>query len=143
MKVALPILLMGFCVLVSGCGVDDSEYQKAISERIAFEEKLTKAKEENASLKEEIVSLQFEKESLSRDIEKLKFELSRCDNKTGTGSSARKPDSSSGDRFYVVQQGDTLWSISRRTGVSLNTLRKLNNIQGSTLSIGQKLRLTP
>jgi membrane-bound lytic murein transglycosylase D len=44
---------------------------------------------------------------------------------------------------YVVQKGDTLGFIARRTGVSIASLRRYNDIQGSTIWAGQKLRLSP
>ena len=44
---------------------------------------------------------------------------------------------------YVVRKGDTLGHISKKTGVSLATLRELNRINGSTIWEGQKLLLTP
>ena len=44
---------------------------------------------------------------------------------------------------YVVQPGDTLSAISRRSGVPVHTLRRLNNIQGSLIRVGQRLRLRP
>jgi len=44
---------------------------------------------------------------------------------------------------YVVQAGDTLSHIAARTGISVATLKRLNNIQGSLLRVGQKLQLAP
>jgi LysM repeat protein len=44
---------------------------------------------------------------------------------------------------YVVQAGDTLSHIAVRTGISVTTLKRLNNIQGSLLRVGQKLQLAP
>ena len=46
------------------------------------------------------------------------------------------------DGYYVVQPGDTLSHIAKRTGVPLSTLKNLNGIQGSLIRVGQKLRLT-
>ncbi len=40
---------------------------------------------------------------------------------------------------YVVHKGDTLWSISRASGVSVNTLKRSNGLRSSRLKIGQKL----
>jgi membrane-bound lytic murein transglycosylase D len=41
---------------------------------------------------------------------------------------------------YIVQRGDTLWSISRSTGVSVGTLVKANGLSSANrLSVGQKL----
>lgn len=45
--------------------------------------------------------------------------------------------------LYVVQRGDTLSSISKRSGVPVSTIRSLNGIQGSLIRIGQQLRLRP
>jgi len=46
-------------------------------------------------------------------------------------------------RYYTVRKGDTLSGISRKTGVSVAQLCKLNNIKTtSTLRIGQRLRIT-
>jgi hypothetical protein len=44
---------------------------------------------------------------------------------------------------YVVRRGDTLSHIAARTGVSVPTLRRLNNIRGSLLRVGQTLQLAP
>lgn len=49
----------------------------------------------------------------------------------------------SSDSVYVVQEGDTLGRIAQRTGVSIATLRSLNEIQGSIIWAGQKLSLPP
>ncbi len=42
---------------------------------------------------------------------------------------------------YVVKRGDTLSGISRKTGVPINELKKINNLKNSKLAIGQKLVL--
>jgi membrane-bound lytic murein transglycosylase D len=47
------------------------------------------------------------------------------------------------ENTYTVKPGDTLIEISRRTGVSLDALKKFNHIQDSYISPGQKLRLAP
>lgn len=59
----------------------------------------------------------------------------------GKGESREEEDRS--ESYYVVRKGDTLGHISKRTGVSLATLRELNGIDGSTIWEGQKLLLTP
>lgn len=40
---------------------------------------------------------------------------------------------------YTVKRGDTLYSISQRFKLSIAQLRKLNNLRGDNLSVGQKL----
>ncbi len=50
----------------------------------------------------------------------------------------REPMESSASR-YQVTQGDTLYSISRRFNISVDELRRKNNITDNTISIGQQL----
>jgi hypothetical protein len=59
----------------------------------------------------------------------------------GKGRSGEQKDLS--ESHYVVQKGDTLGLIARRTGVSIASLRRYNDIRGSTIWAGQKLQLTP
>ena len=40
---------------------------------------------------------------------------------------------------YVVRSGDTLWSISRAFGTTVNTMKKANGLRSSRLKVGQKL----
>ena len=48
-------------------------------------------------------------------------------------------DNSSPSNTYVVKSGDNLYSIARRFGVSVNDIIRLNNLPGTSLSIGQTL----
>ena len=49
------------------------------------------------------------------------------------------PDNSSPSNTYVVKSGDNLYSIARRFGTSVNDIIRLNNLPGTSLSIGQTL----
>ncbi len=51
------------------------------------------------------------------------------------------PVSDSND-MYVVNRGDSLWSIALKYGVYVSTLQYLNDLKSSTLSVGQKLRVS-
>ena len=45
-------------------------------------------------------------------------------------------------RFYVVQPGDSMTSISQKTGIALGTLQVLNPAANpNSLQVGQRLRL--
>ena len=53
-----------------------------------------------------------------------------------------KPKKADLSKFYIVyrvQKGDSLYSISRRYNVSIDTLKNTNNIKKSLISINQKL----
>ncbi|MFF2445747.1 LysM peptidoglycan-binding domain-containing protein [Neobacillus sp. NPDC058068] len=43
--------------------------------------------------------------------------------------------------LYSVQKGDTLYSLAKKSGVSMNDLKKINHLQGDQIYIGQKLKL--
>ncbi len=48
---------------------------------------------------------------------------------------------SNNEGTYVVQKGDTLYSIAKKYGISIDTLKSLNNLTNDILSIGQILTL--
>ena len=43
------------------------------------------------------------------------------------------------ENYYKVKSGDTLWSIARLNGVTVNELKAANNLTSNSLSIGQLL----
>jgi LysM repeat protein len=62
--------------------------------------------------------------------------------KVETQQDAKPKSAESMSQYYVVRPGDTLSLISSRKKVPIDVLRKLNGIQGSRITVGQKLRLT-
>jgi flagellum-specific peptidoglycan hydrolase FlgJ len=51
----------------------------------------------------------------------------------------KKEDKNDKTTMYEVQKGDTLYSISKRFDISIDDLKKRNNLPDNTISIGQKL----
>lgn len=49
----------------------------------------------------------------------------------------------SNNDIHFVKKGETLYSISRKYGVSVPNLKKYNNLISNNISVGQKLRVTP
>lgn len=43
------------------------------------------------------------------------------------------------ENYYIVKSGDSLWSISKKYGLTVDKLKELNNLSGNMLSVGQKL----
>jgi flagellum-specific peptidoglycan hydrolase FlgJ len=76
------------------------------------------------------------------DVQKIKREdrvLSQINNNIGKADtdtiSQTKPD----DKIYTVRQGDTLYNISKRFGITVDDLKALNSIPDNHIAIGQKL----
>lgn len=75
-----------------------------------------------------------EKDPLNEDIfgqDKLKEEAP-IDN---------KPENEVSAAYHTVVQGDTLWNISRRYGITVEELKKLNNKSDNNIKIGMRLRV--
>jgi LysM repeat protein len=51
------------------------------------------------------------------------------------------PTTPAGAVYHTVEKGDTLYNISRRYGLSVDALKKLNNMAADNINIGQKLRV--
>lgn len=49
------------------------------------------------------------------------------------------PSPSQKNNTYIVERGDTLYSIAKRLGVSVNALKAANNLTSNMLSVGDKL----
>jgi LysM repeat protein len=48
---------------------------------------------------------------------------------------------SESDSFHQVKKGDTLYSISKKYSLTVDELKRLNQLSSNTISIGQKLRI--
>ncbi len=56
-------------------------------------------------------------------------------------SQENEPNQVSASNSYIVEQGETLYSISKKYNMSLKELKELNGLTGNTISIGQELRV--
>ena len=58
-------------------------------------------------------------------------------------ASSNKSSKSGNPKLYTVKRGDSLWSISRKfPGVTVQELKSLNNMSGSRLRPGMKIKLS-
>ncbi len=47
------------------------------------------------------------------------------------------------EKLHVVQQGDTLWHLSKRYGIDIQTLKKYNKLSSDSLKPGSTLKIPP
>jgi len=67
----------------------------------------------------------YDNEVLSRDFKPVKKEVILAQ----------------GADYYTIQQGDTLYSLSRRFNLTVDDLKKLNNMSDNAISIGQQIKI--
>ena len=72
-----------------------------------------------------------------------RYELDRFDNEV-LGKSYKRERREvavqpNGTNIYIVQKGDTLYSIAKRNNTSVEALQKINNLSSTNLDIGQEL----
>ncbi len=68
-----------------------------------------------------------------------KYKLYTYDKEVLGKKSKRKNKSDSKVKTYIVEKGDTLYSISRKFNVSVDSLKEYNGLESNTISIGQEL----
>jgi len=75
-------------------------------------------------------------------VDKLKEINNLTSNALAIGQVLKLPSSNVSENVvYTVKKGDSLFSIAREYGTTVDAIKKLNNITSNTLSIGQKLLL--
>jgi len=75
-------------------------------------------------------------------IQKIKREdrvFTQIDQNIGTAVKDSLINATPANKLYTVKQGDTLYSISKRFGLTLDEIRNMNNMADNTLKIGQVL----
>ena len=46
---------------------------------------------------------------------------------------------SQNEKYHIIEKGETLYSISKNYNISVNYLKKINNLNSNSLSIGQRI----
>jgi len=68
-----------------------------------------------------------------------RYVSARSGGSSGSSSKRSGGSSSSGRATYQVRQGDSLWTIARRHGVSVASIKEANGLRSSSLSVGQRI----
>lgn len=148
----------------------DSEVRRVKAELAEFEARNRELSSQVQMAREQMGRLQEEAEAIREatllerkaleDMQRKGHSAAAKPKKTGT----RKPAPSGGDRYdhadeelsagvdpktlaksdakmHVVKPGETLFGISRRYGIEMEKLKKMNNLQDDIIEVGQKLIL--
>lgn len=75
-----------------------------------------------------------------KEINKLKNDNLSIGQTLKFDKSNDKEEKPSKVKSYTVKKGDTLWSISQKNKVSVNQIKKINDLKSDVLRIGQKLK---
>jgi hypothetical protein len=119
----------------------------------AVREQLARAQEESEAIKEAALLERKAKADMKRSappIPKTPPPESTPNMSELLGTSGSQPDASpppadlqmdtkGGSNIHVVRPGETLYRISRRYGVKVDTLRKWNKLPDDIIEVGQKL----
>jgi len=76
------------------------------------------------------------------EVQKIKREdrvLTQINQNIGKAEKDSVIQSTPNDKLYTVQQGDTLYNISKRFGLTVDDLKAINNMADNNIKIGQKL----
>ena len=74
--------------------------------------------------------------------QKLKVYPPENQNVSGRNNNNNKPASSSNSTTtYTVKSGDSLWSIAKKFNVTVDHIKKLNNLKNNDIKVGQKLKI--
>ena len=137
------IVLVIFCLsaiffIFSGCGKDkNKEGLQLVNERLTqlenktdqLEAQFTETNESVTTLGSYIISLEERMEHLTKELKKSPL--------------PKQTVSQEGKQYHKVVRGDTLYSIARKYGLSVDEISRLNNLSDNKpIQPGQKLIVT-
>lgn len=106
------------------------EYAQVVTETVAEKQpKKVEIKQSNKIVKPIEPKPIVSKQHLKKPIEKVSV------------SKLPPPQQKRKDRLYIVQEGDSLWKISRRFNVNIDTLRSYNKLKSDALKPGTPLKI--
>ncbi|MFN0201151.1 MAG: LysM peptidoglycan-binding domain-containing protein [Bacteroidia bacterium] len=85
-------------------------------------------------------------ETVSASVSELRIKASKS-SPNNVNARDLKPETAAGaagpkaTKMHIVQKGDTLYSIARNNGISVESLLKINNLSSANIGVGQKLKL--
>jgi LysM repeat protein len=120
-----------------------------------LQSKLANLEQKVSSLEKQITELQGKVSTLGPDpallqqLDALTQKVEALEKQPAAKTKAKpsahsKPVASTEKQYHTVQKGESLYRISKKYGISVDELRKLNDLSGDQeLRTGQKLRVSP
>jgi len=148
------ILMNAFFFILGGCGKETFKaYLDPIKERLEqLEKKITQLGGQSTEMKESVTkwesytkTLEEKIETLTKKIDEMASKAAPPSTKIKTPSTALSKDIFQGEkRYHKVIQGETLYSIAKKYGLSVDEARRLNNLKkDQPIQPGQKLLVAP
>jgi LysM repeat protein/anti-anti-sigma regulatory factor len=141
-------LFLFFILIILYMTRDSSTGIEELQKRVALlEERMTRAGGQSKDLsvmqeKIEGVRKEFAERTkqVESDLAKLRQEMDSASTKPGPTTHSQVAQPPRVLKYHTVMQGETLFSISRKYGITLDELRRLNDLKSNqTLGVGQKL----
>jgi LysM repeat protein len=132
------LFLSAIVFIFGGCSRESSKEDLGLINRRfeQLENKITQLEAQFTETNDSVTTLGSYVIALEERVEKLTKEIEEAPFSKQTVSQAK-------EQYYTVVRGDTLYSISRQYGLSVEKIRQLNNLREKQLiQPGQKLRVT-
>jgi len=138
-SIVLVVLFLSVTVFTfGGCGRETpKEDLGLINGRLEqLENKIAQLEAQSTETKESVTTLGSYVKTLEERVETLTQEIEKAPVPKQATSQEKK-------QYHNVVRGDTLYSISRKYGLSVEEIRRLNNLkQNQSIQPGQKLMVT-
>jgi LysM repeat protein len=132
------VLLSVILFLFGGCSREESKEDMSLvnGKLEQLEKKIAQLEAQFSETNESVTTLGSYVTYLEERIEKLNKESEKA-------SHPKEPPSRKNEQYHKVVRGDTLYSISKKYGLSVDEIRRLNNLSDSKpIQPGQKLMVT-
>jgi len=157
-KIFLFVLGVLIVVIIGGGILYLFSNRPTNGEAISLQSKVTVMEEKIAGLERQLAELQGRNrtsgpdpalllqrvDALAHEVEALKKQKKPTAESKAKPLPPSKPAVSAEKKYHTVQKGENLYHISKKYGVSVEKLQKLNNLSsGQSLRTGQKLLVSP
>lgn len=127
------------------------QMEKAVARIEAVENRLTGLDKEVKGMQKSISRPDVSEKAIKEKLERLTQRVDELSKKPGAPAKAqaqpvpqkKKTADTADKRSHLVQKGETVSSIARKYAVSVSEIRRLNNLTGDQINIGDRLIIPP